>query len=162
MPYPNLYKEEPVACGLSFAPRNPSYVPPSLRIISRCIQEDLGEGSLDWQSLPKEGVLLLNTALTVEEGKSGSHIKLWEDFTLKLIKKLQQNNTALIFVLLGRDAQKFKLIINTNQQYVLERPHPVTEVYSGKKWEHNNLWSEINEITFKVNGDKIKWLNPLN
>ncbi len=161
-PYPNLYKGEPVACGLSFAPRNPSYVPPSLRIISRCIQEDLGEGTLDWQSLPKEGVLLLNTALTVEEGKSGSHIKLWEDFTLKLIQKLQQNNTALIFVLLGRDAQKFKLIINTNQQYVLERPHPVTEVYSGKKWEHNNLWSEINEITFKVNGDKIKWLNPLN
>jgi uracil-DNA glycosylase len=160
-PYPNLYKGEPVACGLSFAPRNPSYVPPSLRIISRCIQEDLGEGELDWQNLPKEGVLLLNAALTVEEKSPGSHLKLWENFTLGVIKALQQYNTGLIFVLLGKDAQKFKPAINSSFNYVLERPHPVSEVYSGTKWQHNNLWSEINNITKGLNGETVQWLKPV-
>jgi uracil-DNA glycosylase len=160
-PYPNLYKGEPVACGLSFAPRDPNYVPPSLRIISRCMQEDLGEGKLNWHSLPGEGVLLLNAALTVEEGKPGSHMKIWEEFTLTLLKELQQYNTGLIFVLLGKDAQRFKPAINDFWNYIIERPHPVTEVYSGKKWEHNNLWSEINKITNELNGDEIKWLTPL-
>jgi uracil-DNA glycosylase len=160
-PYPNLYKGEPVACGLSFAPRDPDYVPPSLRIISRCLQEDLGEGKLNWHALPGEGVLLLNAALTVEEGKPGSHMKLWEEFTLNLIRKIQEYNTGLVFVLLGKDAQRFKPAVNDFWNYIIERPHPVTEVYSGKKWEHNKLWSEIDEICFKLNGDKIQWLKPL-
>lgn len=160
-PYPNIYKGEPVACGLSFASRDPDYVPPSLRIISRCIQEDLGEGKLNWHALPGEGVLLLNAALTVEEKAPGSHIKLWENFTLSVIRELQQYNTGLIFVLLGKDAQKFKPAISDFFNYIIERPHPVTEVYSGTKWQHNNLWSEIDDICFKLNGDKIQWLKPL-
>jgi uracil-DNA glycosylase len=160
-PYPNLYKEEPVACGLSFASRNPDYVPPSLRIISRCIQEDLGEGKLNWHSLPGEGVLLLNAALTVEEKAPGSHMKIWENFTLSVIKGIQEYNTNIIFVLLGKDAQKFKAAIDPFWHHIIERPHPVTEVYSGTKWKHDNLWSEINKITKDLNAETIQWLKPL-
>ena len=105
--------------------------------------------------------MLLNAALTVEEGKPGSHMKLWEEFTLNLIRKIQEYNASYVFVLLGKDAQRFKPAVNDFWNYIIERPHPVTEVYSGKKWEHNKLWSEIDEICFKLNGDKIQWLKPL-
>jgi len=158
-PYPNLYKGEPVACGLAFAPRDPSYVPPSLRIIARSMQEDLGEGRLNWHNLPSQGVLLLNTALTVEEKKPGSHLKLWENFTLAVLRQLQFHNTGLVFVLLGKDAQKLRPAINDFWNYIIERPHPVSEVYSGKKWEHKNMWSEINKIIKDLNGEEIQWLN---
>jgi hypothetical protein len=57
--------------------------------------------------------------------------------------------------------QKFKPDINDFLNYTIESPHPITEVYSGTKWQHNNLWSEINDICVKLNGDKIQWLKPL-
>jgi uracil DNA glycosylase len=63
--------------------------------------------------------------------------------------------------LLGKDAQKFKPAINSSFNYVLERPHPVSEVYSGTKWQHNNLWSEINNITKGLNGETVQWLKPV-
>lgn len=157
-PYPNQYKGEPVACGLSFATRNGDYNPPSLRIITRAIYEDLGEGTLDWFGLPKQGVLLLNSALTVEEKNPGSHLRLWHNFTMNLLKKIQFQNTGLIFVLLGNDANKFRPAITEAFHHVVSRSHPASEVYGGGLWKHNNLFTEINEITYGQTKETIKWL----
>jgi uracil-DNA glycosylase len=156
-PYANMYKGEPVACGLSFATRNNDYQPPSLRILRQAACEDLGEGDLDWENLPSQGVLLLNAALTVEEKLPGSHLKIWENFTLNLLKKIQFNNTGLIFVLLGKDAQKFRPSIVEAFHHVIVRSHPVSSVYSGKPWEHGYLFSEINKIIYSQNKEIIKW-----
>src|SRR5690242_17074617 len=51
-PYHNLFKGKPVACGLAFAPRDPDYLPPSLKILQKAANDDLGEGTLDWSNLP--------------------------------------------------------------------------------------------------------------
>ncbi|MCS5423164.1 MULTISPECIES: uracil-DNA glycosylase [Psychrilyobacter] len=72
-----------------------------------------------WES---QGVLLLNTALTVEIGKSGSHIKLWENFTEKLIGFLERKNNNLIFLLWGAKAGKYKKYIERSQ--IIEHNHP--------------------------------------
>lgn len=162
-PYPNRYKGEPVACGLSFAPRNPEYLPPSLRIIKKSMEEDLLQGQpgdLNWFDLPKQGVLLLNAALTVEEGKSGSHLKLWENFTSGVLRTIQYNNTGLVFILLGKDANNFRPHINEAFNYVISRSHPASSVYSGSLWKHDKLWSECNKIIYGQTREKINWITP--
>lgn len=72
-----------------------------------------------WES---QGVLLLNTALTVEIGNSGSHIKLWENFTEKLMGFIEEKNNNLIFLLWGAKAGKYKKYIKRSQ--VIEQNHP--------------------------------------
>lgn len=161
-PYPTEHRGEPVACGLAFAPRNRDFVPPSLRIIYNRIKEDLYPNDLTFpvdlnlESWAKQGVLLLNTALTVEKGKAGSHLKQWEFFTEEVIKVLNEG-FGNIFILWGNDAKKFKPLLNEKAHYVLEAKHPVSSVYSGSAWECNHFL-EVNRILTMLNGDAIEWL----
>ena len=75
-----------------------------------------------FKSWKSQGVLLLNTALTVEVGNSGSHIKLWSNFTEKLIKFIEEKNNNLIFLLWGTKAQKYKKFIKSS--IIIEHNHP--------------------------------------
>jgi len=75
-----------------------------------------------FKSWKSQGVLLLNTALTVEVGNSGSHIKLWENFTEKLIGFIEEKNNNLIFLLWGAKALKYKKYIKKSQ--IIEHNHP--------------------------------------
>jgi uracil-DNA glycosylase len=104
----------------------------------------------------KQGVLLLNTALTVEEGASGSHLELWKEFTTEVLKALN-DGFGTIFLLWGNDAKKFKPLINEKAHYVLEAKHPVSAVYAGVGWECNHFL-EVNRILQTLNGDSIEWL----
>jgi uracil-DNA glycosylase len=137
MPYPNIYKDEPSACGLSFVTEN-GYVNPSLRILCRSIGiEANGEVFKDY--MLSRGVLLLNSALSLEKGKSGSHLKLWNLFTTLLVELISTKYPNITWILLGKDAQKFKQYINHNN--VLEAPHPVSYVYNG-----NTEYKELKEL----------------
>ena len=161
-PYPGLHKGEPVACGLAFAPRNRNYTPPYLRMVYNRIKEDLYPNDLTFpvdlniEKWAKQGVLLLNTALTVEEGKSGSHLELWKEFTTEVLKALN-DGFGTIFLLWGNDAKKFKPLINEKAHYVLEAKHPVSAVYAEVTWECNHFL-EVNRILQTLNGDSIEWL----
>jgi uracil-DNA glycosylase len=158
-PYPNLYKHEPVACGLSFCPRNSNYLPPSLRIIKEKINTSYeSEEDIDIVSWAEQGVLMLNTALTVEHGRAGSHSKLWEPFTQEVFKVLNESSTGVIYLLWGKEAQVYEQFIGPNN-YVLKAAHPVSAVYRGNVWDCNHF-IETNEILNKNFGKEaeINWL----
>lgn len=165
-PYPGRYKGDPVACGLAFAPRNRDFVPPSLRVMYNKIKETIYPNELSFpidmnlESWAKQGVLLLNSALTIEEGKSGSHLELWKQFTETVLETISSSTSGTIFCFWGKDALKFAPLINENFHHILVAPHPVSAVYKGGNWECDHF-NRINEILMASNGDKINWLDNL-
>jgi uracil-DNA glycosylase len=122
------YHGEAQAHGLAFSVPVGIPIPPSLRNIFKELTRDLGapapaHGNLEhWAS---QGVLLLNTVLTVEEGNPGSHQGLgWEDITDTIIAHLGARETPTVFMLWGAHAQKKRSLISNKNHLVLEAPHP--------------------------------------
>lgn len=116
------------AHGLSFSVKPGAKIPPSLQNIFKEISTDCdcqmpNNGHLmDWA---RQGVLLLNTVLTVREGQSKSHAgKGWEEFTTFIIKKLNERDTPIVFLLWGRDAHAKAELITGQQHLVLIAAHP--------------------------------------
>ena len=165
-PYPTEYKGEPVACGLAFAPNNPDFKPPSLRIIYKNLQDTVYKDDLsfpedlDMRTWADQGVLLLNTGLTVVKGKAGSHIKQWAFFTKAVIETLNESS-GIIFLLWGKEAQKYKSLINEDKHYILESSHPAASIYSGQPWECNHF-QKVNYYLKLNHNEEIKWLQNLN
>ena len=116
------------AHGLCFSVLPGVKVPPSLANIYREINADLGlpiprHGYL--QAWAEQGVLLLNSVLTVERGQAGSHQnKGWETFTDAVVHKLEQNRKHLVFMLWGSYAQKKGSVIDARRHLILKAPHP--------------------------------------
>ena len=103
-------------------------IPPSLENIYKELQDDLGcyipnNGYLEkWA---KQGVLLLNTVLTVRAHQANSHRGIgWEQFTDAAIKILNQQDRPIVFILWGRPAQQKKAMLNNPHHLILEAPHP--------------------------------------
>jgi uracil-DNA glycosylase len=166
MPYPSRNVGEPIAHGLAFSPRKKTYVTPSLRMIYKRIKEDIYPDELSFptdmniESWAKQGVLMLNAALTIEEGKSGSHLEPWKQFTEAVFKTLNENTAGLIFCFWGKDALKFAPLINDDVHHVLVASHPVSAVYKGGDWECDHF-KRINQILMASNPDDIDWLENL-
>jgi uracil-DNA glycosylase len=116
------------AHGLSFSVRPGVRIPPSLINIYKEIERDLGiapprHGFLE--SWAKQGVLLLNSVLTVERGQAGAHQgKGWEKFTDAIIHKVNEQAEPCVFLLWGSHAQKKASFINRDRHLVLKAPHP--------------------------------------
>lgn len=118
------------AHGLSFSVQDDVKLPPSLKNIYRELQNEgytlespLKSGDLE--AWAKQGVLLLNSILTVEASKPASHAKIgWETFTDSVISKLSQGKDGLIFLLWGNFARSKKILIDTSKHHILEAPHP--------------------------------------
>ncbi|MFB6421853.1 MAG: uracil-DNA glycosylase [Candidatus Malihini olakiniferum] len=117
------------AHGLSFSVRPGIYTPPSLMNIYKELKNDIPgfvipqHGCL--QSWAEQGVLLLNTVLTVEAGRAHSHANLnWETFTDRVISVLNEKREGIVFLLWGFHAQKKCNTIDTNNHYVLKSSHP--------------------------------------
>lgn len=116
------------AHGLAFSVLN-GILPPSLKNIYKEIESDLGikmpndNGNLTkWA---EQGVLLLNTVLTVRAGESNSHAKRgWEIFTDSIIKYLGESNTPKVFVLWGKNAQNKERLISNKKHLILKAAHP--------------------------------------
>lgn len=122
------YHGEGEAHGLSFSVLDGVKLPPSLVNIFKELKEDLGyeipkSGCLiKWA---KEGVLLLNSILTVEKDKPLSHKKYgWETFTDAIIKKINEKETPVVFILWGNYAKSKKVLITNKNHLVLESSHP--------------------------------------
>lgn len=122
------YHGDGQAHGLSFSVPSGVRPPPSLQNIFKEIKNDLGfdapnHGCLEQWS--KQGVLLLNSVLTVERGNAASHQrKGWEQFTDRIIWNLNEYRENIVFLLWGSYAQKKGAFINTDKHYVLKAPHP--------------------------------------
>ena len=154
------YHTPGAAEGLAFSVPNSQPIPPSLINIYKEIDNDIGHhanprGSLrNWQ---KQGVLLLNTVLTVEAHKAGSHRGHgWETFTTATIEYLNRTRPHLVFILWGRDARCKKSLIDTSKHLVLESAHPSPlSAYSGFFGNHH--FSRCNEFLTAHNLTPIEW-----
>lgn len=122
------YHEPNQAHGLSFSVKNGAPLPPSLENIYKEIHSCFGNPiptSGDLTRLANQGVLLLNTVLTVRRGAAGSHRGHgWEQFTDFIISILNSREKPIVFMLWGADARKKKLLITNDRHLVLEAPHP--------------------------------------
>lgn len=116
------------AHGLSFSVPLGVLPPPSLKNIFKEIRTDLGidtpaHGNLE--AWAKQGVLLLNASLTVNEGEANSHVASgWHTFTNAVIKKISDEKTGIVFILWGNFARDKKSLIDTSKHFVLEAAHP--------------------------------------
>jgi uracil-DNA glycosylase len=116
------------AHGLCFSVPKGVPFPPSLRNIFTELKNDIGAPipqSGDLTKWGEQGILLLNTSLTVEEGKAGSHSAIgWAKFTDKVIEAVNTYQKNVIFLLWGSHARSKKELIDTDKHIVLEAPHP--------------------------------------
>ena len=116
------------ANGLAFAVSNGVKLPPSLQNIYKELYNDLqipisNTGNLECWA--KEGVLLLNSVLTVEKDKAASHKDIgWQNFTDAIIKKVAEKNTPVVFILWGNFARSKKELIKNPIHYIIESTHP--------------------------------------
>ena len=116
------------ANGLAFAVNENNKTPPSLRNIFKEIKNDLNIDPLtskDLESWASQGVLLLNSSLSVKLGIANSHSKLgWELFTNKILKEISLMKNKVVFVLWGNFAKKKEFLIDTKKHLILKAPHP--------------------------------------
>jgi uracil-DNA glycosylase len=122
------YHQKGQAMGLAFSVHKGIKIPPSLKNIYKELESDLGINTPnhgDLTAWAKEGVLLLNTTLTVEDSKPMSHKNLgWERFTDAIIHALNQKKTPVVYMLWGNHAKSKEALIDTSKHLVLKAAHP--------------------------------------
>ncbi|MBU9724286.1 uracil-DNA glycosylase [Litchfieldia alkalitelluris] len=152
------------AHGLSFSVQPGVKIPPSLRNIYKELHSDLGyeipsHGYL--QSWANEGVLLLNTVLTVQEGKAYSHQKKgWEEFTDAVIQELNNRSTPVVFILWGRHAQGKKSFITGEQHHIIESPHP-SPLSANRGFFGSRPFSKTNSFLRSSGLKEVNWELPV-
>ncbi len=149
------------AQGLAFSTPKEIKNPPSMVNILKEIKDDLKKDSscLDGDLNPwaKEGVLLLNTILTVEESKPKSHHKLgWETFTNNIIRYISENCEDVVFILWGAPAIAKSKLIDEEKHYILTAPHP-SPLSSYRGFFGCKHFSKTNEILKKIGKEPIDW-----
>ena len=121
------YHEPHQAHGLCFSVENGVELPPSLKNIFKEIESELGIKNTNGNLIKwaKQGVLLLNTVLTVEKGKANSHKNMgWENITAKIIQLVNEQNSPIVFMLWGSQAQAFSRFLNNPNHLILKSVHP--------------------------------------
>lgn len=149
------------AHGLCFSVQPGVKTPPSLVNIYKELASDIegfqipDHGYL--QAWADQGVLMLNTVLTVEAGKAHSHAKCgWAEFTDVVIDKLNQHRTGLVFLLWGSHAQKKGKIIDTDRHFVLTAPHP-SPLSAHRGFLGCGHFSKTNQILVEQGLEAVDW-----
>lgn len=154
------YHGEGQAHGLAFSVPDGILIPPSLRNIFKELQSDLQISppkTGDLTSWAKQGVLLLNSILTVEEGKAGSHAdKGWEQFTDRVISELVSKGENIVFLLWGAYAQKKTPVKDSNRHLFLNAPHP-SPLSAHRGFLGCKHFSQANEYLLKIGRTPIDW-----
>ncbi len=154
------YHGEGEAHGYAFSTRAKK-LPPSLKNIYKELYDDLGiekdynNGDLtNWQ---KQGVMLLNTGLTVEKDKPNSHKNIgWHKFTDVVIQKLNEKDTPVVFIFWGNNAREKKKYITNPKHLVIESTHP-SPFSANNGFFGSKPFSKTNDFLEKNNLNKINW-----
>lgn len=157
------YPQKGVATGILFGNDKEvteENLSPSLKIVKEaCINYEIPHNSIIFdqtlESWAKQGILMINSALTVEMNKVGSHVMLWRPFISKLLKNLSDNNTAIVYVLFGRQAQTFKPYIG-KFNHIIEVEHPAYFARTNTKMP-SELFRNINNLVKGINKMPIEW-----
>ena len=149
------------AQGLSFSTPANIKNPPSMMNILKEINDDLGKKSIcedgDLTPWATQGVLLLNTILTVEEGLPKSHHNLgWEIFTDNIIKYISDNCKDIVFILWGSPAISKSKLIDKSKHHILTSPHP-SPLSSYRGFFGCKHFSKTNEILKNLDKKEINW-----
>lgn len=157
------YPQKGVAQGVLFG--NSSDTPenklsPSLQIIKESvinfeIPHNLITFDPTLESWAKQGILMINSALTTEVGKIGVHMMKWRPFMIAFLKKMSMINPGIIYVLFGSQAQILEPYISKNN-YVLKIEHPAYFARTNKKMPYH-IWKDINKILYDLYGERIEW-----
>ena len=154
------YHEPNQAHGLAFSVLCEK-LPPSLVNIYKEMESDLGvpvkqDGNLEY--LARQGVLLLNTCLTVRKGMAFSHKDFgWITFTDNVIKEINKMDRPIVFILWGAPAIKKKALLNNPKHFIIESPHP-SPLSSYRGFFGSKPFSRANEFLIKNNIEPIKWV----
>ena len=147
------------AMGLSFSVPDGVPAPPSLRNIFKEISSDLGitmSGRPNLEKWAREGVLLLNSILTVRRGEAASHRSLgWQQFTDAVISCISERKTGVVFLLWGNFARSKKALIDLSRHHVLEAAHP--SPLAGGAFMGCRHFSKTNEILISEGKEPIDW-----
>lgn len=157
------YHGENQAHGLSFSVQPGVKIPPSLRNIYKEMESDLGIPPVSHGNLvswAQQGVLLLNTVLTVREGQAFSHRgKGWEILTDAIIEKLNQRPEPIVFILWGKSAQAKIKMIDTSRHAIIQSVHP-SPLSASRGFFGSKPFSKTNEILASWNETPINWQLP--
>lgn len=151
------------AHGFSFSVKPGVQIPPSLRNIYKELEQDLevrapNHGCLiNWA---KQGVLLLNTVLTVRAHQAHSHKGIgWEQFTDRVIEQLNEREQPIVFILWGRPAQQKIKRIDTNKHFIITAPHP-SPLSAHRGFFGSRPFSKANQILQSLGEIPINWEIP--
>jgi uracil-DNA glycosylase len=145
------------ANGLCFSVNANQKSPPSLKNIFKELKTDLivEPENGDLSHWAKQGVLMLNTVLTVREGQANSHAGLgWEKFTKAVIKTIAEEKKGIVFLLWGGYAQKFEKLIDAEKHCILKSGHPSPLSANRGFWFENKHFSQTNNY-LKSKGDSV-------
>ncbi|EQK41879.1 MAG: uracil-DNA glycosylase [Paraclostridium bifermentans] len=157
------YHGENQAHGLAFSVKPGVKTPPSLLNMYKELNSEFecfipNNGFLvPWT---KQGILLLNTALTVRAHEANSHKgKGWETFTDHIIETLNLREDPVIFVLWGNNARSKKKLIDANKHYIIESAHP-SPLSASRGFFGSKPFSQVNDILIKLGKEPIDWQIP--
>ena len=155
----DTYHGENEANGLSFSVNEGIKLPPSLKNIYKELYDDLGitKTTGDLTSWANQGVLLLNSVLTVLKDTPTSHSKIgWQEYTDAIIKKLNEREKPIVFILWGNYARSKKNLITNKRHYIIESTHP-SPFSANSGFFGSRPFSKTNEFLKKNNIKEIEW-----
>lgn len=158
------FPQKGVAQGILFG--NSSNTPedklsPSLKVVKESvINFDIPHNLITFdptlESWAKQGILMLNSALTTEVGKVGIHTLKWRPFIGSFLKNMSEKNTGIIYVFFGSQAKSLNTYINNNNNYKLFIEHPAYYARLNKKMP-SDIWYTVQKLVYNIYGTSIEW-----
>jgi uracil-DNA glycosylase len=155
----------PVADGLALSCGVTNRLQPSLEVFYNGIEKELYPDDYltryrdpDLTHLAHQGVLLYNASLTVEEGKPGSHMELWEPLNKYLFKQVF-DKLDVPFLFLGNEAARYASILFFKHNFIIS--HPASATYSSIEWDTKNAFKKIQRIVKYNTGTEIEWMKKI-
>lgn len=158
------FPQKGVAQGILFG--NSSNTPedklsPSLKVVKESvINFDIPHNLITFdptlESWAKQGILMLNSALTTEVGKVGIHTLKWRPFIGSFLKNMSEKNTGIIYVFFGSQAKSLNTYINNNNNYKLFIEHPAYYARLNKRMP-SGIWYTVQKLVYNIYGTSIEW-----
>ena len=160
------YPQKGVATGILFGNKlGTKELSPSLKVIKEsCVNYEIPHGPIEFdttlESWAKQGILMINSALTCEVGKVSSHVNLWRPFISKLFKNLSEHETGMLYVLFGSQAKTFIPYIDKRHNDIIEVEHPAYFARTGQIMPHSTF-TDINKLLKDRYNTTIEWYHEL-
>lgn len=146
-----------VADGLAMSCSKTGMIQPSLKLVYDEIERTVGytERNPDLRPWAHQGILLMNTALTVAQGRPDSHTELWLPFTQYILREMSRRFNNMLYVFFGAKAKSFSNFVTNGTKYTTI--HPAAAAYRGGHWDSDGLFNNINKELHRKGLEEIRW-----